>query len=68
MISEQFLNVFKEATERKWSFDQLRKDVYGFQFRAGTYWNEGLSEEKLRKYENAVGFDFPADLRLFHGR
>lgn len=39
--------------------------TYGFQFRAGTRWNSGLSEEQIDAYQADLEMQFPDDLKAF---
>lgn len=65
MIDVQFLADFKMATEKKWSVQPLKDEIYGFQIRPGTRWNNGLSETAISEYERAVGFSFQEEFKMF---
>jgi len=65
MLTHDFLDEFKCATEEKWSKCSINPTLYGFQFQRGTRWNPGLSDEKITEYENALGVRFPHDFRSF---
>jgi len=59
MFSGDFLTEFKRATEAKWREKSIDPMLYGFQFRRGTHWNEGLSDEMVTEYESVLRVRFP---------
>ena len=65
MLSSDFLAEFKRATEAKWSKESIDPTLYGFQFRRGTRWNAGLSDEQVTEYEGVLRVRFPHDFRTF---
>ena len=65
MLSSDFLDKFKQATEKKWRQQSIDPTVYGFQFRPGTRWNPGLPEDKVVEFENVLGVRFPYDFKAF---
>jgi hypothetical protein len=64
MLSKEFLLEFKLETEERWRNKPLDPGFYGFQFQAGTRWNPGLSDEQILAYENALGIQFPMNLKV----
>ena len=62
-VDAEFLADFKRRTERRWSHAKIKPAIYGFQFRPGTRWNAGLTDQQLAEYERAVGVRFPDDFR-----
>ena len=65
MLTGDFLKEFKRATEAKWREKSIDPTLYGFQFRRGTRWNEGLSAEMVSEYEIVLRVQFPHDSRAF---
>src|SRR5690349_9985713 len=63
MLNRRFLAEFKVATEAKWNAQAIDPTVYGFQFQRGTCWNPGLSDERIREYENVLTVRFPHDFK-----
>jgi len=65
MLTSDFLREFKRATEARWSKKSIDPTLYGFQFRPGTRWNPGLSDDMVTEYESVLGVRFPNDFRAF---
>jgi hypothetical protein len=64
-LDSNFLAEFKLVTEEGWSTCSIDPTVYGFQFRPGTRWNPGLSDESIREYQEVLGVRFSDDLTAF---
>jgi hypothetical protein len=65
MLDKNFLTHFKQKTEERWCTIEINRDIYGFQFQAGTRWNSGLSAGEIETYQDAVKIRFPNDLKMF---
>jgi SMI1-KNR4 cell-wall len=65
MITDQFLEKFKQATEKKWQEQGINRELYGFQFQRGTRWNPGLDDRAIADYEASLGVKFPSDFKTF---
>lgn len=65
MIGDEFLDWFREATERAWSEYEPREfvDVGGLDWQRGTRWTGGLPD--VDRVERETGFRFPPDHRRF---
>jgi SMI1/KNR4 family protein SUKH-1 len=63
MLSEGFLAEFKRATEAKWKNKSIDPTISGFQFRPGTRWNPGLSDELIAEYQAVLKVRFPNDFK-----
>jgi hypothetical protein len=68
MITDGFLQTLKQTTESRWQNRAIHRQVYGFQFQAGTRWNPGLDEGTIAEYEASLGVKFPDDFRTFLGK
>jgi hypothetical protein len=64
-LDSDFLAEFKLVTEEGWRTCSIDPAVSGFQFRPGTRWNPGLSDESIREYQQVLGVRFPDDLKEF---
>jgi len=65
MLTANFLSDFKRATESKWSNTSIDPAISGYQFKLGTRWNPGLSDELIARYEGVLGARFPGDFKAF---
>jgi hypothetical protein len=64
--SLSFFEDFKRASEFYWETVTLNREIYGYQIQPGSKWKTGLSDNELIKFENIVGFSFPASLKNFY--
>jgi len=65
MLTDDFLAELKRRTLAKWRVQEIKPDLYGFQFQRGTCWNAGLRDDEIAEYERAVQARFPNDLKRF---
>lgn len=63
---KEFMIWFKEESEKHFYELELDKEAYGLQFQKGTKWNDGLSDEEIKKYQKELGFEFPEELKGFY--
>jgi hypothetical protein len=63
MLTASFLSNFKSATEAKWSKKAIDPAIFGYQFKPGTLWNPGLSDELIAQYEGILNVQFPRDFK-----
>lgn len=64
-LNRDFLAKFKSASEERWRERSIRQDLIGLQFRPGTRWIRGLSDEEITRYESTVNAQFPLEFRVF---
>jgi len=64
--SPQTFQSIKQAANKNWRRIKIEKDRYGFQFRPGTKWREGLKEAALTEFEEAMGYEFPPALKNYY--
>ncbi len=66
---DEFLDWFREATERAWTSysprDPLDPRLFGPDWQPGTRWKNGLSEDEIGAVEERWRVRFPPDYRLF---
>lgn len=67
MLTREFLVSFKNRTEEFWREIVIDPAGYGYQFRPGTRWNQGLTDAGISEYESCLGLRFPDDLNSFLG-
>ena len=65
MLSHEFLDNFRQATEVRWHNASVNPKVYGFQFQPGTSWNAGLNDEEIDAYQEILKICFPNDFKVF---
>ena len=57
IADQKFFLDFKAKTEHHWAMHPIS----GFQGSHGSFWNPGLSDDEIMKYEKFLGAGFPTD-------
>ena len=61
-----FFDALKNESNVYWANTEINKDTYGFQIQKGSKWRDGLTDDEIANFENAIGFKFPTPLRNFY--
>lgn len=64
IITKDFVQKFKNATETYWNTARIDYRIYGFQFQPTTKWNDGLSDQSIHDYETDLNVQFPEELKI----
>jgi ABC-type oligopeptide transport system substrate-binding subunit len=61
-----FFETIKYKSEAYWAETTLNTTIYGFQIQENSTWRPGLTDNELREFEIAIGYEFPLPLRNFY--
>ncbi|MBV7433741.1 SMI1/KNR4 family protein [Cardiobacteriaceae bacterium TAE3-ERU3] len=61
-----YFEQLKELSEAYWAGMTLDPNLYGLQIQPGTRWRDGLDEQSLDDFQQALGMTFPEDLKNYY--